>query len=48
MPYEKPESLEFRQEGFLLKTSIEGLTDGTSVRGERIHSFRNALGIDDI
>jgi hypothetical protein len=33
---------------FLLKTSIEGLTDGTSHRGERIQSFRNALGIDDL
>jgi hypothetical protein len=31
---------------FLLKTSIEGLTDGTSHRGERIQSFRNALGVD--
>jgi hypothetical protein len=33
---------------FLLKTSIEGLTDGTSHRGERIQSFRNALGIDEL
>jgi hypothetical protein len=33
---------------FLLKTSIEELTDGTAIRGSRIQSFRNALGIDNI
>ena len=31
-----------------LTTSIEGLTDGTSHRSDRIKSFRNAVGIDDI
>jgi hypothetical protein len=32
---------------FLLKAAIEGLTDGTAARGAHIHTFRNALGIDN-
>jgi hypothetical protein len=43
-----PELCNVAKSVFLLKTSIEGLTDGTPVRGVRIQSFRNALGIDDI
>jgi hypothetical protein len=30
---------------FLLKTSIEGLTDGTAIRNGHIQSFKNALGM---
>jgi len=33
---------------FLLKASIEGLTDGTTHRSDRIKSFRNAVGVEDI
>jgi hypothetical protein len=33
---------------FLLKASIEGLTDGTSHRSDRIKSFRNVVGVEDI
>ena len=43
-----PDLCNVAKSNFLLKTSIEGLTDGTSHRGERIQSFRNALGIDDL
>jgi hypothetical protein len=41
-----PDLCNIAKSTFLLKTSIEGLTDGTAHRGERIQSFRNALGVD--
>ena len=43
-----PDLYNIAKSTFLLKTSIEGLTDGTSHRGERIQSFRNAIGVEDI
>jgi len=43
-----PDLINVAKSTFLLKTAIEGLTDGTPCRGGRIQSFRNALGVDDI
>jgi hypothetical protein len=43
-----PDLCNIAKSTFLLKTSIEGLTDGTPNRSSRIQTFRNALGIDDI
>jgi hypothetical protein len=41
-----PDLCNIAKSTFLLKASIEGLTDGTPHRSERIQSFRNALGVD--
>jgi hypothetical protein len=43
-----PDLCNISKSTFLLKASIEGLSDGTSHRGDRIKSFRNAVGIEDI
>jgi len=43
-----PDLCNISKSTFLLKASIEGLTDGTSHRSDRIKSFRNAVGIEDI
>ena len=43
-----PDLCNIAKSTFLLKASIEGLTDGTSHRSDRIKSFRNAVGIEDI
>jgi hypothetical protein len=42
-----PELYNLGKSRFLLKTAIEGITDGSASRGEHITTFRNALGIDD-
>lgn len=41
-----PYMLNIGKSKFLLKTSIEGITDNTTGRGENVRSFRNALGIE--
>jgi hypothetical protein len=43
-----PDLCNIAKSTFLLKASIEGLTDGTTHRSDRIKSFRNAVGIEDI
>ena len=43
-----PDLCNISKSTFLLKASIEGLTDGTSHRSDRIKSFRNAVGIEEI
>ena len=43
-----PDLYNIAKSTFLLKASIEGLTDGTAHMGDRIQSFRNALGVEDI
>jgi hypothetical protein len=43
-----PDLYNIAKSTFLLKASIEGLTDGTAHRGERIQSFRNAIGVEEI
>jgi len=43
-----PDLCNISKSTFLLKASIEGLTDGTSHRSDRVKSFRNAVGIEDI
>ena len=43
-----PDLYNIAKSTFLLKASIEGLTDGTPHRGERIQSFRNAIGVEEI
>jgi len=42
-----PELRNIGKSKFLLKAAIEGITDNTSSRGERVRTFRNALGFDD-
>jgi hypothetical protein len=42
-----PELFNLGNRKFLLKTAIEGITDGSASRGEHVRTFRNALGIND-
>lgn len=39
-----PYLLNIGKSKFLLKTAIEGITDGASSRGRHVRTFRNALG----
>lgn len=45
-----PQLYNIGKKNFLLKTAIEGITDGTVSKGippERIRTFRNVIGFDD-